>query len=691
MRHSSQALAKSGHEPDSTPVARQHSLTELDQQARQFYELSLSDRVSNEHTAQYRGQARAIAQQLLDQQTDYAPALNLLGRIALDEGFYERAEHYLHYALRKTPNDAGCWYSLGHVKLATGHYDDALKYFSRSLELAPGETRAATSLVYTFARQGNVVQAFNGYRQLFSLNPDDEHIRAKLFEVSRHIQADSYLPDLADDVIRWLKLDKVDHDGMAPLTASLLRHRYHLEDADAIVDLQDLARDEMLALALNTLYFSHPDLEDFLIQVRKQVLLNCLANQFSDSVLLRLAAAFVMQGVHNEHVWAQDDEEQVLLSALRDLLETTLKSAQLQPGDVNSALLMYGMYEPLHRLENSQRLSELPLNRWPAYTRSIIRRCVTELHEEITLATDIERLTPINNAISKEVRQQYEENPYPRWLHLGYNTPTNYGRALESELEGFRAPQHFNMGTIRILVAGSGTGRHALHVARYFRDVEVTAIDLSARSLAYSKRMAERYGIRNVRFLQADILELDKLDEQFHVIECSGVLHHMSDPQSGLKALQRRLEVNGLLKIGLYSERARRIVTRAQHHIERLGYTARQTDIRRFREHLLQKRLEGDFSALLKSRDFYSTSGCRDLLFHVQEHCYSPALIQDLLDQHELEFLGFVLAPDARQTFLASVNGERSELTNLNKWEAFEEAYPDTFAGMLQFYVQTKG
>jgi 2-polyprenyl-3-methyl-5-hydroxy-6-metoxy-1,4-benzoquinol methylase/tetratricopeptide (TPR) repeat protein len=690
MRHSSQAMATADQTTTLSPALRRDTLTELDQQARQLYELSLSDRVSNEHTAQYRGQARAIAQQLLERQDNYAPALNLLGRIALDEGFYERAEHYLQYAITQTPDDAGCWYSLGHVKLATGLYDEALAHFSRSLELAPGETRAATSLVYTFARQGNVVQAFNGYRQLFNVHPDDAHIRAKLFEVSRHIQADSYQPQLAEDVIRWLKLDKVDHDGLAPLAASLLGHKYQLQDPDSIVDLQDLAKDELLGLSLNTLYFSQPDLEAFLIQVRKQVLLNCLANQFSDPALLRLAGAFVIQGIHNEQVWAQDTEEQVLVTALRDLLTTVLASPDPRPADLNSAMLMYGMYEPLHLLNNSDRLTSLPLNRWPSYTRPIIRRCVTELHDEMNLAKNIERLTPIKDSISREVQQQYEENPYPRWLHLGYNTPTNYGRALEAELEGFRAPQFFNMGSIRILVAGSGTGRHALHVARYFRNVEVTAIDLSARSLAYSKRMAERYGIHNIRFLQADILELDKLDEQFHVIECSGVLHHMNDPESGLRALQSRLEVNGLLKIGLYSERARRIVTQAQQQITRLGYTAQKPDIRRFREHLLQKRLDGDYSALLKSRDFYSTSGCRDLLFHVQEHCYSPAGIKDMLDRFDLSFLGFVLSPDARQAFLASVDGQRPALTNLDQWEAFEQTHPDTFAGMLQFYVQAR-
>jgi len=683
MRPSALAVDRSQplHQDELPDLAR------LEDRARRCYEQSLSERVSNEHTVQYRAEARTVAQHILTLDPHHGTALNLLGRIALDEGFYDSAHDYLERALAVDESNAGHWYSLGHLYLAMGQYKAALRQFSRSLELAPDETRAATSLVYTLARQGNVVQAFNGYRKLIRLHPEDNHVRAKLFEVARHIQADHYQPDLESDLITWLGMEEVDHDGMAPLAASLLRHKYRLDDPDAVVDLQDLAQDELFKLALTRLYFTQAFLEPFLIEVRKQVLLHSLSAQFSDPALLRLAACFVLQANHNEHVLDVDEEEASLIKGLKDLLETVLQQSVVHPNDVLSALLMYGMYEPVDELQGIERLVDTPLNRWPTWVRTLIRHTVMAPHHERQAALAIERLTTVEDDTSRKVQRQYEENPYPRWLHLGYNTPTNYGRALESELPGFRAPQFFNMGTIRVLIAGAGTGRHALHVAKYFRNVEVTAIDLSRRSLAYAQLMAKRYKVRNIRFLQADILELDSLEESFHVIECSGVLHHMHDPEVGLEQLRKRLMPYGLMKIGLYSETARRLVVEAREWIDQLGYRATRTDIRRFRALLLEKRLEGDFDGLFNSRDFYSTSGCRDLLFHTQEHRFSPVQIESMLDRHRLHFLGFILSNTARRTF-QQTHPDPEALLDLSTWHRFEQEHPATFAGMYQFYVQ---
>lgn len=682
MRQTSQALAH----PKRLVSADSPSLLELEQQARHCYEQSLSSRVSNEHTVQYRGQARSLAQRMLALAPNHAAALNLLGRIALDEGFYDSAETLLQQALAQNGNDAGGCYSLGHVKLAQRQYNDAIRLFTRALELAPGETRAATSLVYTFARQGKITQAFSGYRKLFRLHPDDAHIRAQLFDVARQIQADQYQPELEADLIDWLKLDQVDHDGLARLTASLLQHKYHLADPDAVIDLQDLAHDELLQLSLSRLYFTHPELESFLVMVRKQVLLHSLAGQFSDTALLRLAAAFCMQAAHNEGVYAIDDDERSLVSALRDLLHSTLQaSAQPQASDLLSALLMYGMYEPMAELPASERLLDIPTNRWPPYARPVVTHCLAGPHAELRAAKSIERLTPIEDAVSLKVQAQYEESPYPRWLHLGYNTPTNYGRALESELEGYRAPQFFNMGTIKVLVAGAGTGRHALRIAKYFRNVEVTAVDLSARSLAYAKRMAERHHLRNLRFLQGDILQLDRLDERFHVIECSGVLHHMDQPEAGLAKLVPMLEDKGVMKIGLYSEAARHQVVAARTWIEAQGYGSSRAEIRRFRANLMAGRFGEDIQGLLESPDFYSTSGCRDLLFHVQEHRFDPLQLARMLERHHLEFLGFTLPTKVRRAF---ADAQLGASTDLYAWHRFEQMQRNTFASMYQFFVQ---
>ena len=43
----------------------------------------------------------------------------------------------------------------------------------------------------------------------------------------------------------------------------------------------------------------------------------------------------------------------------------------------------------------------------------------------------------------------------------------------------------------------------------------------------------------------------------FDIIEVTGVLHHMKDPEEGLAALAKLLRTGGAIKIALYSKRAR--------------------------------------------------------------------------------------------------------------------------------------
>ena len=65
----------------------------------------------------------------------------------------------------------------------------------------------------------------------------------------------------------------------------------------------------------------------------------------------------------------------------------------------------------------------------------------------------------------------------------------------------------------------------------------VTAVDLSRASLAYAQRKTSELGITNVKYLQADILNLGELGQGFDIIESAGVLHHMNDPMAGWRVL----------------------------------------------------------------------------------------------------------------------------------------------------------
>ena len=91
----------------------------------------------------------------------------------------------------------------------------------------------------------------------------------------------------------------------------------------------------------------------------------------------------------------------------------------------------------------------------------------------------------------------------------------------------------------QILVAGCGTGQNAIASASCFKDSQVTAIDLSLSSLGYAKRKTKEFGLQNIKYLQGDILCISRLQKTFDIIECVGVLHHMSEPKVGPRTTHR--------------------------------------------------------------------------------------------------------------------------------------------------------
>jgi SAM-dependent methyltransferase len=86
---------------------------------------------------------------------------------------------------------------------------------------------------------------------------------------------------------------------------------------------------------------------------------------------------------------------------------------------------------------------------------------------------------------------------------------------------------------------------------------DILATDLSSRSLAYAQQKADEFGLRNIRFAQADILQLASWPQRFDVILSSGVLHHMHDTLHAWRILRDRLDEGGVMHVALYSRLAR--------------------------------------------------------------------------------------------------------------------------------------
>ena len=131
-------------------------------------------------------------------------------------------------------------------------------------------------------------------------------------------------------------------------------------------------------------------------------------------------------------------------------------------------------------------------------------------------------------------------------------------------------------------------------------------------------------------------------------MECIGVLHHMERPLDGLKVLLDLLKSEGVLKLGLYSELARKDVVKVRDFIKKEGFNSSLEDIRNLREIIKSKTDDIFYKKISFNYDFYSTSNLRDLVFHVKEHRYSITDLIQIFEDFNLEFLGFT-NPDIKK------------------------------------------
>ena len=376
----------------------------------------------------------------------------------------------------------------------------------------------------------------------------------------------------------------------------------------------------------------------------------------------RELVAIAHQCFNTEYIFPETPEE----SARVQRLSAAIASAPPAP---EHWYAVYACYRPLAGLSGAEQGA-------PA---SLVRRQILEPREEQRLAASLPTLSASTDAVSAAVRAQYEANPYPRWIRGQSLFDTGALAEVLRELYPSADLAGLPAGPARILVAGCGTGQNAIVTARRFLASRVLAVDLSRASLGYAKRKTLELGVGNIEYAQGDVLALSGLAERFDYIECSGVLHHLADPLAGWRVLRSLLAPRGVMRIGLYSETGRRHLARGRELIAELRLAPTADGIRACRAAIRARANDPLLARIARSEDFYSMSGCRDLLFHVQEHRFTLPQIGAMLDELGLAFLGFELADGSARAL------------DLRQWHQFEQEHPDTFSRMYQFWVRARG
>lgn len=568
---------------------------------------------------------------------------------------FPEARIWCHYLALTLPENGEVHMMAAMIELGDGVYKDATLSFVKALECDPDNRLYRHYILHCLALFEEGVRAPEIRPWIEKFVQEPEAVDVTLFAQIWHR---ALVNDPAQDVFKRAVSFK-SYNSFVKFMAGLSEaEKKALTGPFFLQGLQNLIVPDM-------------DYEIFLQRLRHYLLDNEAAGMWAMPLVLALA----MQCYNNEYVFFETEEETETLTAYEEQATSGALCEDIYK------LCLLACYRPLFhfpqlvsRLAKWKTMFRKDLNP----IRDLIGQQIYEPQEEGKLIKKIRSLKPIENEVSQKVREQYETHPYPRWSHLGY---------IATSLDDLVA--HFNKTgkekNLDVLVAGCATGYHPIGVASKYPSACVTGIDLSRTSLSYAARKARQYKTANLEFLQADILDARQLGKKFDYIECIGVLHHMDEPLAGWQALCDVLKPDGIMRIGLYSEAARRYVVKGRAYIKEHGFEGTNEGMRAFRQSIYELPADHELKNLFKYYDFYTMSMCRDLLFHVQEHRYTIPRIKKEMAALGLVFAGFVSLPAAVRTGYLAAYPDDPTFCNLEQWEQYEKDHPDSFLGMYVF------
>ncbi|MFQ5785706.1 MAG: tetratricopeptide repeat protein [Alphaproteobacteria bacterium] len=623
-----------------------------------------------------------------------AEAHNNMATVLKAQGDLEGAVACCRRALAIRSDFADAHVTLGQSLEAQGRLDAAKRALERAISCAPGLVAARAGLGDVLRQSGDYEAAAEQFRQALLLEPGNVPIRWEFVHALERADPIGYRPAFAEEIERCFRSADIQDQDLALPAIRQIKAKYDLDrapppfaDARALLAARRRVFEDPLTIhVLERTINQDQVLEKVLTGARRAFLSAYRDAEAAPIADLWHLSRLAQQCFNNEYVFWVGPEERAAVGAIESLLDEALAANPAPDAGLELKLLLFAMYAPLHRLSNGRSLLRVPIEAWKPPLGPVLRRTLHEIAEETEIAASVESLTPVDDRTSRAVRAMYEENPYPRWLSIARQHRVRLGRQLVELFPHF-APPSFLDGRLNVLVAGCGTGQHPTILACHYEDADVLAVDLSRRSLAYGIRMASRLGVSNIRFRHADILNLAVLDREFDFIDSVGVLHHMKRPVDGWSVLTGLLRPGGVMRIGLYSEKARQVIVKARRRIERRGLPGDDDGIRRFRRQVMKEGAAGPLGILLKREDFYSASRCRDLVFHVMEHRFTLPEIDRIIRGQGLRFLGFerlskTLVRDYRRHF-----PDDPEMCDLAAWEKFEDRYPGRIRGYT-FWLQ---
>ena len=237
------------------------------------------------------------------------------------------------------------------------------------------------------------------------------------------------------------------------------------------------------------------------------------------------------------------------------------------------------------------------------------------------------------------VQAFYESHPYPapignldRHRELYRNPDRRRAQSL------LLWPTEKPRANREILVAGCGTSQAAIHALRE-PDARVTAIDISETSLRHTRDLQRKYALRNLDLYRLAVEEVGELGRSFDQIVCTGVLHHLPDPDTGLRSLRNVLMPSGAMQLMVYATYGRAGIYMMQEYCRLLGVDASAVELRDLGATIGALSDDHPMAGVLRrAKDFTYPAALADALLHPQDRAYTVPQLYAWLERCGVAF-----------------------------------------------------
>ena len=275
--------------------------------------------------------------------------------------------------------------------------------------------------------------------------------------------------------------------------------------------------------------------------------------------------------------------------------------------------------------------------------------------------------------ISEAVRSFYEKYPYP-----GPVESLDKYKLQWQDPQRKRADYHLYWPDrsyredLSILIAGCGTSQAAKHAIRN-PNARVTGIDFSSKSISFTEKLKKKYDLDNLKVVKLSIENVKELEMSFDRIVCTGVLHHLPDPDAGLKALREVLNPDGAMHLMVYAPYGRAGIYMMQKFCKLLGIRADEDGI-----HDLIRSIKGlppghPLETLIRNApDFQYEEALADALLNPMDRAYTVPQLFEFINNAGLKFFRWI-----RQAMYSSRCGVMSQIPQSEKLQQLssEEQY----------------